>query len=296
MTIRSFGIIAVLSLLTGCSRPGLLAANLLAGFDDYHVYENVSYGPEKQNVMDVYVPESGKISAQSAKLPVIVFFYGGCWGGCETLTKEHYAFVAQALTAKGYLVVIPDYRRYPDVKFPQIIDDAAQTVEWVKKNIGRYGGDSRRLFLMGHSAGAQMAALLTLNERYLLPDTWSSLRGFVGLAGPYDFLPFTDEYERVVFGPEKNYPASQPVNFVSGNEPALLLLYGNDDDTVRAFNTESLTKKVKQAGGCVETHYYDGLDHAGLIGALSLPLQNSSSVLNDIAGFLDRHANDRRHC
>jgi len=273
-----------------------LVVNLLAGFDDYHVYENVSYGPENQNIMDVYVPESGKIIHQSAKLPVIIFFYGGCWGGCETLTKEQYVFVAQALTARGYLVVIPDYRRYPDVKFPQIIDDAAQTVEWVNKHISRYGGDSRRLFLMGHSAGAQMAALLTLNEGYLLPDTWSSLRGFVGLAGPYDFLPFTDEYERVVFGPEKNYPASQPVNFVGGNEPALLLLYGNNDDTVRAFNTESLTKKVKQAGGCVETHYYDGLDHAGLIGALSLPLQNSSSVLNDIAGFLDRHANDRRRC
>ena len=99
-----------------------------------------------------------------------------------------------------------------------------------------------------------------------------------------------------VFGPEENYPASQPVNFVEGNEPPLLLLYGNDNDTLRAFNIESLTKKVKQAGGCVESHYYDGLDHAGLIGALALPLQNSSSVLSDIAGFLDRHANDQRSC
>ena len=176
------------------------------------------------------------------------------------------------------------------------MDDATQTVEWVKKNIGQYGGDSDRLFLMGHSAGAQLAAILTLNERYLLPGTWNSLRGFIGLAGPYDFLPFTDEYQRVVFGPEENYPASQPVNFVGGNEPPLLLLYGNDDDTVRPFNIESLTTKVKGAGGCVETHYYDGLDHAGLIGALALPLQNSSSVLSDIAGFLDRHANNRRSC
>ena len=89
----------------------------------------------------------------------------------------------------------------------------------------------------------------------------------------------------------KNYPASQPVN-----EPPLLLLYGNVDNTVRPFNIESLKKKVKQAGGCVETDYYDELDHAGLIGALVLPLQNSSSVLSDIAGFLDRHANDQRSC
>ena len=286
----------MLSLLTGCNSAGLLVVNLLAGIDNYHVYENLSYGPEMQNVMDVYVPDSENKSGQPENLPVVVFFYGGCWGGCKTLTKEQYVFVAQALTAKGYLVVIPDYRRYPEVKFPQIIEDATQTVEWIKQNIGQYGGDSDRLFLMGHSAGAQMAALLTLNERYLLPDTWSSLRGFIGLAGPYDFLPFTDEYQRVVFGPKENYPASQPVNFVGGNEPPLQLLYGNDDDTVRPFNIESLTKKVKQAGGCVETHYYDGLDHAGLIGALALPFQNSSSVLSDIAGFLDRHAHNRRLC
>jgi acetyl esterase/lipase len=286
----------MLSLMTGCNSAGLLVVNLLAGFDNYHVYENLSYGAEKQNVMDVYVPETKKISGQPDKLPVVVFFYGGCWGGCKTLTKEQYVFVAQALTARGYLVVIPDYRHYPEVKFPQIMVDATQTVEWVKKTIGQFGGDSGRLFLMGHSAGAQLAALLTLNERYLLPGTWSSLRGFIGLAGPYDFLPFTEEYQRIVFGPQENYPASQPVNFVSGNESPLLLLYGTDDDTVRSYNTESLTKKVKQAEGCVETHYYDGLDHAGLIGALALPLQNSTSVLSDIASFLDRHANDQGNC
>ena len=149
---------------------------------------------------------------------------------------------------------------------------------------------------MGHSAGAQIGAILTLDERYLLPDTWSSLNGFIGLAGPYDFLPFTEEYQRIVFGPEENYPASQPVNFVGGNEPPLLLMYGTDDDTVRPSNIKSLTKKVTQSAGCVETHYYDGLDHAGLIGALALPLQNSSSVLSDITDFLDRYSHNRISC
>ena len=295
MTIRSLGMAIILALLTGCNSTGLLVVNLLAGFDNYHVDENIAYGTEPQNVMDVYVPETGTTRSQSDGVPVVVFFYGGCWGGCETLTKEYYVFVAQALTSKGYLVVIPDYRRYPNVKFPQIIEDAAQTVEWVKQTIDRYGGDSDRIYLMGHSAGAHMAALLTLNEDYLLPNTWNSLRGFVGLAGPYDFLPFTDEYQRIVFGPEEKYPASQPVNFVDGNEPPLLLLYGNDDDTVKPVNIENLTKKVRQAGGRVEAHYYDGLDHAGLIGALSLPLRNSASVLDDIANFIDRHTDDERH-
>ncbi len=286
----------MLALVTACDSAGLSVVNLLASFDNYYVYENLSYGSEKQNVMDIYVPETKNMSNHTKRLPVVVFFYGGCWGGCKTLTKEQYVFVAQALTAKGYLVVIPDYRHYPEVNFFQIMVDAGKTVEWVKKNINQYGGDSDRLFLMGHSAGAQIGAILTLDERYLLPDTWSSLNGFIGLAGPYDFLPFTEEYQRIVFGPEENYPASQPVNFVGGNEPPLLLMYGTDDDTVRPSNIKSLTKKVTQSGGCVETHYYDGLDHAGLIGALALPLQNSSSVLSDITDFLDRYSHNRIRC
>ncbi len=286
----------MLALVTACDSAGLSVVNLLASFDNYYVYENLSYGSEKQNVMDIYVPETKNMSNHTKRLPVVVFFYGGCWGGCKTLTKEQYVFVAQALTAKGYLVVIPDYRHYPEVNFFQIMVDAGKTVEWVKKNINQYGGDSDRLFLMGHSAGAQIGAILTLDERYLLPDTWSSLNGFIGLAGPYDFLPFTEEYQRIVFGPEENYPASQPVNFVGGNEPPLLLMYGTDDDTVRPSNIKSLTKKVTQSGGCVETHYYDGLDHAGLIGALALPLQNSSSVLSDITDFLDRYSHNRISC
>ncbi len=296
MTIRSFVTLFMLALVTACDSAGLSVVNLLASFDNYYVYENLSYGSEKQNVMDVYVPETKNMSNHTKRLPVVVFFYGGCWGGCKTLTKEQYVFVAQALTAKGYLVVIPDYRHYPEVNFFQIMVDAGKTVEWVKKNINQYGGDSDRLFLMGHSAGAQIGAILTLDERYLLPDTWSSLNGFIGLAGPYDFLPFTEEYQRIVFGPEENYPASQPVNFVGGNEPPLLLMYGTDDDTVRPSNIKSLTKKVTQSGGCVETHYYDGLDHAGLIGALALPLQNSSSVLSDITDFLDRYSHNRISC
>jgi acetyl esterase/lipase len=286
----------MLALVTACDSAGLSVVNLLASFDNYYVYENLSYGSEKQNVMDIYVPETKNMSNHTKRLPVVVFFYGGCWGGCKTLTKEQYVFVAQALTAKGYLVVIPDYRHYPEVNFFQIMVDAGKTVEWVKKNINQYGGDSDRLFLMGHSAGAQIGAILTLDERYLLPDTWSSLNGFIGLAGPYDFLPFTEEYQRIVFGPEENYPASQPVNFVGGNEPPLLLMYGTDDDTVRPSNIKSLTKRVTQSGGCVETHYYDGLDHAGLIGALALPLQNSSSVLSDITDFLDRYSHNRISC
>jgi len=174
--------------------------------------------------------------------------------------------------------------------------DTAQAVVWVKMHIAGYGADPDKLFLMGHSAGAHLGAMLTLNEAYLPPEVYLSIKGFIGLAGPYDFLPFTDAYQHEVFGPEENYPASQPVNFVQGSEPPLLLLYGNDDATVKPVNIESLSRKVKQAGGCVETHFYDNLDHVALLGALSIPLQTRQPVLPDIVHFLDYYSQQGRQC
>ena len=270
--------------LSGCSNPGLFFANSLARIDDYQVVEDIAYGHHPLNRLSIYKP-NGNIKNR----PTIIFFYGGCWGGCETLTKESYLFVAQALTAKGYNVIIPDYRRHPEVKFAAIMQDASAAVEWVKAHIG----DSNHLFLMGHSAGAHIAAMLTLNEAYLKPDTYHSIKGFIGLAGPYNFLPFTDAYQFIVFGPEPNYPNTQPVNFVDGSEPPLLLLYGNADSIVRPINIESLTNIVRQKSGQVEPHRYQNLDHTDILAALSIPLQNQDKVLDDIVDFVNRHENGK---
>ncbi len=280
-----------LAMVAGCSDLGLLVVNLLARLDDYTAIENIPYGKAELNRLSVYLPER-----RQERPTTLIFFYGGCWGGCETLNKEHYLFLAQALTAKGYNVVIPDYRRHPEVKFATIMSDASHAVEWVKAHIADYGGDPKRLFLMGHSAGAHIAAMLTLNESYLPPETYKSIKGFIGLAGPYDFLPLTDAYQKVVFGPMENYPKTQPVNFVDGTEPPLLLLYGNDDDTVKPINIESLSRIVKQRGGCAESQRYNGLNHVDLLGALSTPLQSNVPVMNDIVDFIGYYQNDNQPC
>lgn len=277
--------IVVLFALAGCTHPTLLAINTLASFDDYTVIEDVAYGKHALNRLNIYLP-----ARKQPGRATVVFFYGGCWGGCETINKENYRFVAQALTAHGYTVAIADYRRYPEVKFAGIMADVSQSVTWVRSHIAEYGGDPENIFLMGHSAGAHLAAMLTFNKDYLPPEAYQSIKGFIGLAGPYDFLPFTDAYQIEVFGPEENYPASQPVNFVQGTEPPSLLLYGNNDVTVKPVNIESLTSKVHQAGGCVETHMYNDLDHIELLAALSLPWQNHEPVLADIVRFLDYYS------
>lgn len=283
--------LACLFFLAGCTSLELFAINSLARFDDYRVVAGIAYGDWPLNHLDLYLPQQ-----QKAIRATVIFFYGGCWGGCSTINKAYYRFVAQALTAHGYAVAIADYRRYPEVRYAGIMHDTVQAVTWVKMHIAGYGADPDKLFLMGHSAGAHLGAMLTLNEAYLPPEIYRSIKGFIGLAGPYDFLPFTDAYQHEVFGPEENYPASQPVNFVQGSEPPLLLLYGNDDATVKPVNIESLSRKVRQAGGCVETHFYDNLDHVALLAALSIPLKTRQPVLPDIVHFLDHYSQQGRQC
>ena len=256
-----------------------MVANTLARFDNYKLTKNISYGPHAKNKLDVYQP-GGKPRGS------IIFFYGGCWGACTSLTREKYRFVAQALTSKGYLVVIPDYRRYPDVLFPQIMEDSVAVVTWVKNNITDYEGDADSLFLMGHSSGGHMAAMLTVNENYLGEKLHKSVRGFIGLAAPYDFI-FDKPYLEKVFA-TIDYAASQPSHFIDGSEPPMLLLYGDKDTSVYPRNINNMTRAVQKKNGKVESHIYEGVDHVDILSAFSIPLRSRYTVMKDITGFLNK--------
>ncbi|ARN76388.1 hypothetical protein BST96_11910 [Oceanicoccus sagamiensis] len=260
----------------------LFAANYLADTGEYQQLEK-SYGDKPELVLDIY---SSKDNITNK--PVVIFYYGGCWGACTDLSKQHYRFVAESLVSLGAVVVVPDYRRYPDVMFAEIIKDAALSVQWVGDHIGSYGGDADNIFLMGHSSGAHLAAMLTLNQNYLGKRDYSRLQGLIGLAGPYDFLPLTKAYQQALFAPEQSYAQSQPINFVDGDEPPLLLLYGMADKTVKFKNHKNLSAKVQQMGGDVQIHIYKELDHKGLLAALSIPLRNQAAVRKDIGAFLYR--------
>ena len=271
----------------GCTTTGLWLVNGIAGsLGDFKVYKNIAYGPDALHRLDIYAPHRRQ---GNTTLPVIIFFYGGCWGGCSLRSKEHYQFVAEAFTAKGFITVISDYRHYPAVRFPEIIDDARRTVEWVKAHIAEYDGNDNRLFLMGHSAGAHLAALLVFNKQYLQTDTYKSLKGFIGLAGPYDFLPLTEAYQKALFAPPSNYAATQPVNFVQGNEAPALLLYGNNDETIKPRNIINLSAKIRAAGGQVTSCFYDDINHSGILAALSIPFRSHEPIYNDIILFLNKH-------
>ena len=182
-----------LVLVSSCARTTLHVINKLAKNKGYTAKLDLAYGTHPLNKLDIYMPSKSTDHLQSK--PVLIFFYGGCWGACQTYTKKSYTFVGQALSNKGYVTVLVNYRHYPQVRFNTIISDAAKSVEWVKKNIHRFGGNSKNIFLMGHSAGGHLAATLAYDRRYLKANTWKNIRGMIGLAAPYDFYPFDHDYQ-----------------------------------------------------------------------------------------------------
>ncbi|MGS2717463.1 alpha/beta hydrolase [Eionea flava] len=208
----------------------------------------------------------------------LVFFYGGAW---EAGDRGDYRFVAQAFTALGYQVVIPDYRVYPDGLFPEFMSDAAQAVRWVANNT------SDNVVLMGHSAGAHIAALLALDTQHLeqLGVSQKRIAGLVGLSGPYDFLPLNSSRLQAIFSAAEDINSTQPINFVTASAPPALLLHGSDDTTVKPFNSKRLAKELSDVGVSARMISYPNAGHAVTVGALSIPLRHRLSVLQDIDDF-----------
>lgn len=244
------------------------------------VARDVAYGEGRRRTLDVYVP-------RRTPAPVVVFFYGGGW---DTGAKADYAFVGKALASKGYVAVIPDYRLYPEVRYPAFLEDGARAVAWAKAHARDYGGDPGRMVLMGHSAGAYNAAMLALDPRWLEAvglDPRKDIRGMVGLAGPYDFLPLQSDKLKIIFGPEDQRPLTQPIRYADAADPPLWLAHDEGDTVVDPGNMTRLEAAVRARGGSVQTRSYKGLNHALMVGVLAWPLRFMAPVLRDAAVFID---------
>jgi acetyl esterase/lipase len=269
--------IMLMTLLSACSPVGML--NALAPTDGVTITPDIVYGQAERQLLDVYTPKQ-------APAPVIVFLYGGGWRSGD---KAMYGFVASALAARGYVTVVPDYRLYPTVRFPAFIRDAARAVQWTRREIARFGGDPCRIVLMGHSAGAYIAAMLALDRQWLAEqdgDADRDLAGVVGLSGPYDFLPLRDPALQAIFAPAGNLRDSQPISFVRGDAPPMLLAHGDFDSVVWPRNTTRLAEAIRRQGGQVETRLYPGVGHAALVGAMAGPLRWLAPVMSDVDAFV----------
>lgn len=274
---------AVALALCGCS-PLSAFATLTPTDPSRAVAADVAYGTDPRQALDVYAPAEGQ-----GPWPVAVFFYGGSW---EEGRRQDYGWVGRALAAEGFLTVVPDYRLYPQVRYPAFLEDGAEAVAWAAENAARFGGDPQRIVLSGHSAGAYNAMMLALDARYLKaagvePER---IKAVAGLAGPYDFLPLTGEITPKVFGQAEDLTATQPVAFAGADAPPAFLAAGAGDEVVEPKDTQVLARALSEAGAPVETHIYPDLGHAGIVLALSRPLRGRAPVLEDMADFLRRRA------
>jgi acetyl esterase/lipase len=276
------GAVLATAMLAACSGFSFFVANAPNALgSSFKRTSDLAYGADARQRLDAFAPQG---TGAATKSPTVIFFYGGSW----TLGKKsEYAFVGAALAARGFVTVIPDYRLYPQVRFPEFMDDAARAVAWVQQHAGELGADSERIVLMGHSAGAQMAALLALNDAYLVKAGGRphSIVGLVGLSGPYALDPNTDTLRTIFSSPYT--PADwQPVRFVSTRAPPTLLLQGLDDKLVYPSHTQKLRDALAAVGVPVETHLYPGRGHADTIASFTLVARYRTPALEQTVEFL----------
>lgn len=281
MTRRAGLLAGAVALLSGCSAAGVL--NAVAG--DSHVgRQEIAYGTDPRQRLDVYQPLPDR---RPARPPIVVFFYGGSWSMGE---RGDYRFVGEALASAGAIVVIPDYRLSPGVRYPEFVRDSAAAVKWAFDHAVELGGSPDNVVVMGHSAGGYNAAMVALDRRWLDGAGLAADRkvaGFIGLAGPYDFLPIVDPQTRVAFRWPDTPAESQPIVHTSAQAPRTLLLAAANDDKVNPQrSTVGLGQRLQAAGVPAEVKLYPRVNHVTLLGALGLPLRWLAPVRDDIVHFL----------
>lgn len=245
------------------------------------VGDGIAYADGPRHKLDVYAPEQ-----RGEPAPVVFFIYGGGWSRGD---RADYQFVGRALASRGFVTVIADYRLVPEVRYPDFLYDSAGALRWVQDNIANYGGDPKRLFLAGHSAGAYNAVMLSLDPTFLAEfGVTMPILGVAALSGPYDFYPFEYHEVKEAFGYAPNPEGTQPVNLISANAPPMYLATGTSDPIVRMQNTERFADQLRARGVWVTTQYYEGFGHMEPVIAMGALWRWRMPVLDDMVGFFQR--------
>jgi acetyl esterase/lipase len=247
------------------------------------VKTDVAYGKDPRQQLDIFTPMAAAPDDKPRK--ILVFFHGGSWKDGE---RAGYAFLGRGFAARGFVTIIADYRKAPKNLFPAFVEDAADAIAWAHKNAAEFGGDPDQLYVMGHSAGAHIAMLAALDKKYLARSGMDSsvIKGIIGLAGPYDFLPLTG-HGKAALGVWSQPNETQPITYARGDAPPMLLLTGQMDDVVKPRNSETLDAAITKLGGKVTLKTYSNIGHVDIIMALARPFYGKAPVMEDVIQFLN---------
>jgi acetyl esterase/lipase len=264
----------------GVQAPGAAPAVKVTADVDY--VPNAEY-PDGKDRLDVYAP------AGASRAPVIVSIHGGALREGD---KSRQAFVGQRLAQAGFVAVVINYRLSPGVMHPAHVEDAAHAVAWTRTHAAEYGGDPRNLFVIGHSAGAYLAALLTLDPRYLAAYQMAptDLRGVVPVSAFFyvDRTGVAPDRPKDVWGTDVAvWKAASPAAYLRKDVPPLLLLYADGDDAWRRTQNTEFAAELKKAGAKeVEVRMIAGRDHSSIWGRLKSPGDETAAA---IVAFVRAH-------
>jgi acetyl esterase/lipase len=240
----------------------LLIAPLLPAADpakqEVEVTKDVAYRSDKdahkRHKLDVYVPKGKK------DFPVMFFIHGGAWAIGDKMT---FAGPAKQFAENGIGVVCPNYRLSPDVQHPKHVEDVAKAFAWTVDNIGKYGGDAKKVVIGGHSAGGHLAALLATNEEYLKAEkkAVTDVKGVLGVSGVYAIDHRVELFHKAFTDDEKACKSASPMEHVAADRPPMLLAYADKDLLTLPAGAEAFGKALTKAKCDATAREFKGRDH-----------------------------------
>jgi len=262
-----------------------------------NIKRNIPYArpANERQMLDVYAPENAK------NLPVVFWIHGGGW---QVGDKTSVQLKPKAFVEKGYVFVSTNYRFLPSVDMETIVRDVAKSIHWVHDHISEHGGDPERLLVMGHSAGAQLAALICTDDRYLKAEglTLAIIKGCVPVDGDTYDVPLMIEtgaarrkalgqpdpkfghYEKFGSDPAKHrdFSAVNHVDRDKGISPFLLLYVGDHPDT--SAQAQRLGSVLREAGIPAKLFGAKDTNHSKINENLGLPDDLATKALFEFAG------------
>jgi acetyl esterase/lipase len=222
------------------------------------VYTEAPTPDPNKHKLDVYSPRDGTNS------PVFFFIHGGAW---RLGDRTQFFPVGNRFARDGFVTVIPSYRLAPRSPYPAQIEDCAAAFAWMVREISKYGGDTNRIYLGGHSAGGHLAALLALDRQQLASVGLSPnlIKGVIGISGVYD-LNAIGESQSEVFGRDPKFRrASSPITYVNEHAPPFLVTYCEHEYFSLPAQARAFDAALRGVGARSELWYSPGENHVAEI-------------------------------
>jgi acetyl esterase/lipase len=177
------------------------------------VYAEGAAADAGKHKLDLYLPKDGRNPNDGHGFPVLIFIHGGSWRSGD---RSNYPALGNRFAKEGIGVAVPSYRLMPGAAHPAQIEDATAAVDWVIRNIAQHGGDVKRIYVSGHSAGGHLAAYVGLEKRF-----WPSIKGVLALSGVYDVS--------AIAGFQTGGVDGSPMHRIAAGAPAFLITYCQND-------------------------------------------------------------------